>query len=70
MRKLSKPATIIEGMDPKRNDLHRIATQLKTRLACGGTVKDGQIILQGDHRPRIKQLLVELGFREGSIEVQ
>jgi len=70
MRKLSKPATIIEGMDPKRNDLYKIASQLKTKLACGGTVKNGSIILQGDHRFRIKQLLTELGFKEDSIEVQ
>lgn len=65
-----KLKTIIEGIDEKEFDLEDIAKNLKAKLACGGTVKNGRIELQGDHRERVKKLLVELGFSEGLIEVE
>ncbi|MEM3437360.1 MAG: stress response translation initiation inhibitor YciH [Nitrososphaerales archaeon] len=70
MRRFKKPTTMIEGLNPKRTDLDKIAQRLKTKLACGGTVKDGYILLQGDHRDNVKEELVRLGFDESSIEVQ
>lgn len=69
-RKFGKPATVIEGLDPKQIDLKNIAKQLKEKLACGGTVKGSTIELQGDHRNRVKAALKELGFPEDSIEVR
>ena len=51
-------------------DLSALAKQLKTKLACGGTSKEGRIELQGDHRYKIKQLLEEFGFPGSNIEVQ
>jgi translation initiation factor 1 len=38
-------------------------------LACGGTAKDGFILLQGDHRDHVKDYLVLKGFNSSSIEV-
>ncbi|MEM3382863.1 MAG: translation initiation factor [Nitrososphaerales archaeon] len=70
MRRFKKPTTMIEGLNPKRTDLDKIAQKLKTKLACGGTVKDGYILLQGDHRDGVKEELIRLGFNESSIEVQ
>ncbi len=70
MRRFRKPTTMIEGLNPKRTDLEKIAYQLKCKFACGGTAKDGYILLQGDHRENIKDQLVHLGFNETSIEVQ
>ncbi len=70
MRRYRKPTTMIEGLNPKRTDLEKIAYQLKSKFACGGTAKDGYILLQGDHRDDIKNQLVQLGFIETSIEVQ
>jgi translation initiation factor 1 len=70
IRRFRKPTTMIEGLNPKRTDLQKIAQQLKSRLACGGTAKDGYILLQGDHRHAVKDELVKLGFSESSIEVQ
>jgi translation initiation factor 1 len=68
-RKFGKTATVVSGFD-KGIDLKKIAKQLKEELGCGGTVKDGgEIELQGDHKKKIKQVLVELGFEEGSIDV-
>ncbi|MGQ9719481.1 MAG: translation initiation factor [Nitrososphaerales archaeon] len=70
MRRFRKPTTMIEGLNPKRTDLNKIAQKLKSKLACGGTAKDGYILLQGDHRDIVKEELVQLGFNESSIEVQ
>ncbi|MCX8189390.1 MAG: translation initiation factor [Nitrososphaeria archaeon] len=70
VRRFGKQTTVIEGIDPKYNDLQKIAQQLKTTLACGGTAKNGAIILQGDHRDSIKDKLISLGFKESSIEIQ
>ncbi|MCP8317713.1 MAG: stress response translation initiation inhibitor YciH [archaeon] len=70
MRRFRKPTTMIEGLNPKRTDLDKIAQKLKTKLACGGTAKDGYILLQGDHRDSVKEELVRLGFDGSSIEVQ
>lgn len=69
-RKWGKPATIIEGIDDKTQDLGRLAKKLKNFCACGGTAKNNQIILQGDHRDRVKTFLMQLGFPEQNIELQ
>jgi len=47
--------------------IEEIAKDLKQELACGGTVKNNVIELQGDHRKRIKPILIKLGFSEDSI---
>ena len=44
--------------------------ELKSTFACGGTVKDGFILLKGDHRDSLKGYLVKIGFNEDAIEVQ
>ena len=69
LRRYSKPVTVIEGINEKDHDLHKIAKKLKNKLACGGTVKDGRIILMGDHRDRIIEFLEELGFDKNKIEI-
>lgn len=68
-RRFKKKGTMIEGLDPKLNDLDRVAKDLKNKYACGGTAKEGYVFLQGDHRDSIKQTLVDLGFAESSIEL-
>ena len=70
MRRFRKPTTMVEGLNPKRTDLEKIAKELKSKLACGGTAKDGYILLQGDHRDDVRERLLNMGFAEGSIEVQ
>jgi translation initiation factor 1 (eIF-1/SUI1) len=42
---------------------------MKRGLATGGTVKDGILILQGDHRENASKMLIQNGFSEGSIEI-
>ena len=60
---------MIEGLDPKLNNLENVARELKNKYACGGTAKNGYVFLQGDHRDTIKETLVKLGFAESSIEL-
>ena len=68
-RRFRKKGTMIEGLDPKINNLEKVVKDLKRKYACGGTAKDGYIFLQGDHRDNIKEALVNLGFSEEKIEL-
>jgi translation initiation factor 1 len=68
VRKFRKPVTVISGLQDSQN-AKDVTRQLKTKIGTGGTFKDGQVILQGDHRETTKILLVKMGFKEESIEV-
>jgi translation initiation factor 1 len=68
IKKFNKPTTVIRGLE-ERKDVQSIARELKTKLGTGGTYKDGQIILQGDHRESVKNLLIAKGFKQKSIAV-
>ena len=61
-RKFGRPTTVIDGMDEKTTDLASIAQKLKTFCACGGTSKNGLIMLQGDHRDRVREYLIKVGL--------
>jgi translation initiation factor 1 len=54
-RKMGKIVTIVEGIDEKAFDLKKLASYLKTKLAAGGTIKNGRIEIQGDHRSRLQK---------------
>jgi len=69
-RKFGKKYTIIEGVDDKDINLRELTKNLKSMLACGGTVKDSTIELQGDHRNSVKRFLVENGFAPKTIEIR
>ena len=66
-KKFGKLNTVVAGFD-KGIDLKNVAKTLKNELACGGTSKDNEIELQGDHRRRVKPILIGLGFEEEAIE--
>jgi len=68
-RSYNKEMTVVEGLGDDI-DLSELASALKSKLACGGTAKDGHIELQGDHTRRIKDVLAEEGFDKENIEVQ
>jgi len=68
-RRFRKKGTMIEGLDPKINNLENDGRELKKKYACGGTAKDGYVFLQGDHRDTIKDTWVKLGFAEETIEL-
>ena len=67
-RKFGKKYTIVKGISKEAN-IEDIVKKLKAKFACGGTAKSGQVELQGDHKSRIKPVLVEIGFPEETIEV-
>ncbi len=69
-RKWGKKYTVIDGIDSKEMKLNKLAATLKHECACGGTAKNEQIMLQGDHREIVRNLLVGLGFPKENIEVQ
>lgn len=69
-RKYRRAVTIIDGIDDKDTDLGRLAQKLKSFCACGGTAKNGQIILQGDHRPKVYSYLLQKGYPQQNIELQ
>jgi translation initiation factor 1 len=58
-----KGVTIIFDLPLNETGLAELATKLKTRLGTGGTVKEGRIEIQGDHRDRIVEELEGLGYR-------
>ncbi len=65
-RRFGKKITVISGIGDGGKD---ISKKLKSKLACGGTFKDDRIELQGDHRPKLKDILVKLGYDEDRIEI-
>ena len=65
-RRYGKIITLVIGLD-KHIDMKGIAKTLKEKLACGGTIKDGVIELQGNHLKQVKSILVKLGFPADSI---
>lgn len=68
-RSFGKWVTVIEGITREANP-KELAKRLKASLACGGTFKDEKIELQGEHRNKVKRLLVAAGFAEDQIEVE
>ena len=68
-KRYKKNVTIIKGIDTAKIDIKHVMKVLKSKLACGGTYKNDEIELQGDHRSRVKQVLIKEGFPANIIEV-
>ena len=58
-----KTVTIIGNIPLKENELKAFAKQLKTRCGTGGSVKTGEIIIQGDHRQAILDEIIKQGYK-------
>ena len=58
-----KEATIVKGYIGPDDQLDELAKMLKNKCATGGNAKDGIIIIQGDHRDKVLQLLTVLGYK-------
>ncbi len=58
-----KTVTIIRGFQAKPETLTDLLKKLKTLCGAGGTVKENEIEVQGDHKQKIVQFLVQLGYR-------
>ncbi len=58
-----KTVTIVTGFVGSENAMNDLAKMLKTKCGVGGTAKDGEIIIQGDLRDKIFDLLVAAGYK-------
>lgn len=58
-----KPVTLIEGFEGSDAELKNISKKIKTTLGIGGSEKDGVIIIQGDNRDRIMEILKDMGYK-------
>lgn len=59
--------TIIPGLDHKATDLAAMLKQFKAQFRAGGTIADGRIELQGDHRDKLVEILRDLGIRRSQL---
>jgi translation initiation factor 1 len=57
-----KTVTVVDGFLGKEDDLEDLGKKLKTSCGTGGSAKDGEIIIQGDHREKIKVWLLKNGY--------
>lgn len=58
-----KTASVIKNFIGKSEDLEQLCRELKTKCGTGGSAKDGEIIIQGDHRTKIGEILSKLGYK-------
>jgi len=65
-RRFGKVITVIVGLDGV--NIKELAKKLKEKLACGGTIKNDEIELQGDHKHKAKEVLLKEGFDESQIK--
>jgi len=62
-KRKGKPITIIEGYTGADQDFKLLAKEIKTQLSVGGSFKDEKIIIQGDYRDKIMEMLKAKGFK-------
>ena len=58
-----KTVTLVKGFVGSDTDLGELARLLKTRCGVGGAAKDGEILIQGDHRDRVVEILAKAGYK-------
>lgn len=69
-KKFGKIYTVMTGFNEKEINMKDLAKKLKSKFACGGTVKQNNIELQGNHKQKVKSFLVNIGFAPEAIEVR
>lgn len=58
-----KVVTLVKGFVGSESDLAELGRMLKSKCGVGGSAKDGEIIVQGDHRDRVVELLLAAGYK-------
>ena len=61
-RRKGKTVTVITGLDHVASNFDAILAQLKSACAAGGTINEGRIEVQGEHRERALSILRDLGY--------
>lgn len=58
-----KAVSLVQGFIGNVDDLKDLAKELKTKLGVGGSVKDGEIVIQGDFRDKIVKVLTDMSYK-------
>ena len=59
----NREATLIKGLQGNNLNMTELTKELKKMCGGGGSLKDNEIVIQGNHREKIKNHLVQLGFK-------
>ncbi len=66
-KRAGKVVTLVEGFIGKEKDLEELGKMLKNLCGSGGSVKDNEIIIQGDHQEKVRQWMVKNGYGQAKV---